>query len=312
MRHLKRAFTLVELLVVIGIIAVLVGILLPALNSARQAAQSVQCLSNLRSCGQILYMYATGNKGYFPMMSLQSPQNIPRNKNSVTTTDSGVMFRYPDVKAALARIANPGSDPYSPSFTAGGMKVFYCPSGSFWDAETQANISHNPDDFMKDSATDPVTGALTYWYFGDPDINYPANHYPGPLRRHACGIAAGTAPAGYLDWRFWDTNGNGDNRDEYISKLGEKGMDHKGLMCDQSRQTGPGNLGNTVGFQFIHGTRKDFLRGTTNVLFGDGHAEPRKPSATSFSLDHTHFVNPHPSRDEVQPRWGNANAYLCW
>ncbi len=190
MRHLKRAFTLVELLVVIGIIAVLVGILLPALNSARQAAQSVQCLSNLRSCGQILYMYATGNKGYFPMMSLQSPQNIPRNLNSVSTTDSGVMFKYPDVKAALARIANPGSDPYSPSFTAGGMKVFYCPSGSFWDAETQANVSHNPDDFMKDSATDPVTGALTYWYFGDPDINYPANHYPGPFGGTLAGLAA--------------------------------------------------------------------------------------------------------------------------
>jgi prepilin-type N-terminal cleavage/methylation domain-containing protein len=61
-----RAFTLVELLVVIGIIAVMIGILLPTLNRANRQAKMTACLSNQKQLVMALLMYCQENKGYFP------------------------------------------------------------------------------------------------------------------------------------------------------------------------------------------------------------------------------------------------------
>src|SRR4051794_21994809 len=63
----RNGFTLVELLVVIGIIALLISILLPSLSKARESAQRVACLTNLRSVMQMMHMYAADNKQQIPL-----------------------------------------------------------------------------------------------------------------------------------------------------------------------------------------------------------------------------------------------------
>src|SRR5436190_1529699 len=65
--HPRRAFTLVELLVVIGIIAILIAILLPSLNKAREAAKRAACASNLRQVVMQMLHYANANKMQIPM-----------------------------------------------------------------------------------------------------------------------------------------------------------------------------------------------------------------------------------------------------
>jgi prepilin-type N-terminal cleavage/methylation domain-containing protein/prepilin-type processing-associated H-X9-DG protein len=75
----RLGFTLVELLVVIGVIALLIAILLPALNGARKQARTVQCLSNLKQLAQAQEMYVSEYKGWAVPIFIGKKQPAPNN-----------------------------------------------------------------------------------------------------------------------------------------------------------------------------------------------------------------------------------------
>jgi prepilin-type N-terminal cleavage/methylation domain-containing protein len=81
-RH-TRAFTLIELLVTISVIALLIGMLLPALGSARESGRQTVCLSNLRSMTLGWTMYANTYKDYAMPLAYTRPQDLPRRGEPV-------------------------------------------------------------------------------------------------------------------------------------------------------------------------------------------------------------------------------------
>ena len=97
-RRQRAAFTLVELLVVIGIIALLIGILLPTLHRAREAGARTACISNIRQLGMGFVMYQNENKGRFPRQS-------PYYNGSRVHMEEDWIYWQDDVRARIKQSA---------------------------------------------------------------------------------------------------------------------------------------------------------------------------------------------------------------
>ena len=257
------AFTLVELLVVIGIIAVLVSLLLPALSQARAQAQSTQCLSNLRGIGQATMLYANLNKGH-----LMQPVGSALYRFSETTAF--------DIDRVLA----------------GDTAIFYCPSNDLNPPVGQEPIQ--PSDFYPPRwgvawLPAPIKhGRILYWWVANP----PENDCNVALAAQMNGgVTVNFPPTGMGYVRFGDSDNDGTVRDEYIRRVGEKNADQIVICTDQSGQFVGGQ-----GVFYVHGKREQYLLGSgatipdvqrlkrswKNNLYGDGHAESVKPDATKW------------------------------
>lgn len=135
-----RGFTLVELLVVIGIIALLISILLPSLNRARETANRVKCAANLKSIGLSILQYAADNRGSFPRTKWASGASINVTWGTNAQQSSGWWYSLAgtsnDVTAALYRLL------LTQDIT---MDSFICPSANAerWDFGGGINSTGN-------------------------------------------------------------------------------------------------------------------------------------------------------------------------
>ena len=144
-----RGFTLVELLVVIGIIALLISILLPTLNQARQSAKIVACLSNIRQLGTITAMYVNDNKQTLP-------EAMYNNKGGLSPRGTGLPawtpLPAPAVDSSVLPCVGASFETYLGDSTADG--VWQCPGAGGY-AGTPASASVQP---YEKEGDDPYTG----------------------------------------------------------------------------------------------------------------------------------------------------------
>jgi len=339
----SRAFTLVELLVVIGIIALLIAILLPSLQKARRAANTVACASNIRSILQAMHIYASQNNGAIPGSAWTTAQFVYNDVKSGTPNPTYTDTNCPSIiciydwACPVLKIMGVKFDESLGSKEARwhfavNFKGFRCPENQILSSAYPGGPSFTTDlmpsyntaqgFLLRDGVNNTNTSGTVSAAFWD----CPSSYTP---RIDKVGSGAGKIYiADGARYSARDTQPDSDIaiRGAYGGAFSDVGAwDRFSKSWDRARTPGTGV---TIGFDarmyaYRHGVQKQFASADSfkaNFGFFDGHvellgdlqsADPNfwLPKGTHVGTTAKHVVQPRTEcyLDVVARYWGNGN-----
>jgi prepilin-type N-terminal cleavage/methylation domain-containing protein/prepilin-type processing-associated H-X9-DG protein len=245
-------FTLVELLVVIGIIAVLVALLLPALARAREHANAVKCMSNLRQLGAAMVMYNNQNNGF----------NVP-SYNMKYNTISGPTAADPPLDGWACILDR---DHLVGAAEQENGTVFNCPSALEDSNSNKGTCLWPTRSPGKDGseATDPANGytkvlRVGYWINAENPISRPAGTWPAQRQYYTCSPGYGPLADGSV------------MKAQKVAKVRQSSLTivlADGIYAGRQGDVRVTDAKCRIGYRHKLGSRP-----SANVAFADGHAE---------------------------------------
>jgi len=283
----NSAFTLIELLVVIAIVGVLLGILLPALGSARDSGRGLRCLSNLRQFVLGFHMYADDFADSTVPAKMPNRPGGTSNPANLYDVGNGLKFR-PNWIAVMGPYV--GVYPFAePSATSGRQDyhsdVYRCPSAPDWIDERNHAYGYNYQ-FLGNSRL-RENGRYRHWPLKRTNIAAPGRTV---MAADSLGTAAGFPE---IERTAYDAKGT------QVTDLGNHAHTLDPPRLTPTSDFGAGGSENNARTAVAE---RHSLR--ANAVFLDGHAESRTPEQFGYRRQAGGvftFGSPNPAQDETTP-----------